>query len=392
MSDREELVALRRLAELEAKAGGAPATPAPQAPAPSAPGSEPLPSWSDKMQTGAMSILKGATSGGHPLFGMATAGFGEGLKSASDLMNRGAYKAGGAVTDYAAGKGASPELAGGLGYATNVGIQAIPTVLGGLVGKEVGKPMLQGAGKRFMTSALKPSSKDIVSGNAQKAVQTMLDEGVNVTPGGVAKLRKTIDALDQEVSSRISSSGGSVEVGKQPTKAIIDALERFKNQVNNKADTKAITNAWEEFVDTYGNKIPVQKAQLVKQGTYRALGGKYGEEGHAATEAQKALARGLREGIEENVPEVAALNARQGKLINAADQAEYRSAIAANRDLMGISPAAMSPRAMAAMLADRSPLVKSLTARLLYSGAGPASTAAGAAAGAQVGAQSGRPY
>ena len=79
MSDREELVALRRLAELEAKAGGAPATPAPQAPAPSAPGSEPLPSWSDKMQTGAMSILKGATSGGHPLFGMATAGFGEGL-------------------------------------------------------------------------------------------------------------------------------------------------------------------------------------------------------------------------------------------------------------------------------------------------------------------------
>ena len=391
MSDRDELTALRRLAELEAKAGGAPAAPAPQAPAPSAPGSEPLPSWSDKMQTGATNILKGATSGGHPLFGMATAGFGEGLKSVNDLMNRGAYKAGGAVTDYAAGKGASPELAGGLGYATNVGVQAIPTVLGGLLGKTAGKPVLEHAGKRFMTSALKPSAVDIRSGDAGKAVQTLLDEGINVTPGGVAKLRKTIDALDDEVASRIASSKGTVDLGKQPTQAVVDTLKRFKDQVNNKSDIGAINKAWDEFVDTFGNTMSVQKAQAVKRGTYRAMQGKYGEEGHASTEAQKALARGLREGIEEHVPEVAALNARQGRLINAADQAEYRAAMAANRDIMGLSPAGMNPKAMLAMLADRSPIVKSLIARLLYSGAGPISTGAGAVTGAQMGAQSGRP-
>ena len=378
MDDKEELQALRRMAELETKASGAP-TPR------EAPGAKQLPSWKQRMSTGGVNLLKGAVTGG-PL-GLATAGMGEALKTIGDYSDRAAYNAGGGVTDLLAGK-VSPEVAGGAGYAANVATQAIPTVLGGLIGKGA-QPAVQSAGKRVMQSALKPTAKDLLSGNADKAVTTMLDEGVNVSSGGAAKLQSTIDALNKQVSSKIAASPALVDKGHAGSE-VMDTLGKFRKQVNPVADEQAILNAWKEFSGRYPAKIPIQEAQAVKQGTYKALAGKYGEVGSASTEAQKSLARGLRKGIEEQIPEVAKLNAKESALINALTQTERRTGVAGNRDIGGLAWIANDPKAAAAFFAGRSELFKSIVARMLYSGSGPVTTGTGASLGAALGAESGR--
>ena len=115
--------------------------------------------------------------------------------------------------------------------------------------------------------------------------------------------------------------------------------------------------------------MPVQLAQSMKQGTYTSLGNKsYGELGGADIEAQKALARGLKEEISSAVGSVAGLNRRQSELMNAVEIAERRALIEGNKNPAGLALLANDPMAGIGFLADRSALAKSLAARSLYSG------------------------
>ena len=68
-----------------------------------APGAAPLPSYGDTLKKGLLNVGKGFLMGG-PV-GAAGAGVNEAMQNAQTLMDRGAYNAGGAVTDYAAKKG-----------------------------------------------------------------------------------------------------------------------------------------------------------------------------------------------------------------------------------------------------------------------------------------------
>jgi hypothetical protein len=112
--------------------------------------------------------------------------------------------------------------------------------------------------------------------------------------------------------------------------------------------------------------MPVQLAQQLKQGTYRAISDRaYGEQGSASIEAQKALARGLKEEIAANVPEVRALNAEESKLLTALPLVERRVLMDANKNPAGLSWLARTPEAFAGFMLDRSPLFKSLVARML---------------------------
>ena len=401
MGDRDELTALRRMAELEAKAGGmggaggmgapaAPAAPAATAAPSQAPGSQPLPSWSDRMQSGGLNLAKGLLTGGPT--GLITAGAKEAFTTMSDLTDRGAYKAGGAVTDIASGMGASPEVAGGAGYATNVATQAAPVVLGALAGKAVEKPT-KWLARKLMASSVKPTVVDWRKGKAVRGIETLLREGVNPTPAGMDKLRGMADDITPQIEKALEGSTARISKG-----AVADRLRettaKASQQVNPQADVRAIENAWTEFMahPQLANKadMSVQQAQAMKQGTYRALNDKvYGELQGASTEAQKALARGLKEEISAAVPKVAPLNARQSELINALKVTERRALMDLNKNPAGLALIAPTKSALVAFLADKSALFKSLLARSLYSGT--AGTAAGAAGGAVVGEQLGRP-
>ena len=309
------------------------------------------------------------------------------------LLESSAYKAGGAVTDIAS-KAMSPEHAAAAGYLTNVGIQSLPVILGSLLGKMAGQPAMQSASKSMMQSALKPPIKDRMSGDAAKAIDTLLNEQVpgNVMPGAsltedqVFKLRQNISTLGNQIKSQIASSNATINKG-DVGRGLLPVLDQFKNQVNPQADINALKQSWLAFrnhPDLIGKtQIPVQTAQALKQGTYRMLGDKpYGELQGASVEAQKQLARILKEEIGKAVPGVSEPLAKQAALINAADLAERRVMAAGNNALLGLAPLGITPWSWLMFLTDRSPTAVSTIARTTNAASGALPTLLGGSAGA----------
>lgn len=292
--------------------------------------------------------------------------------------------AGGFATD-AIAPYVPPEVAGAVGAAAEVGI---PAVLGGGLGQAVGAAPVKAFGTRVMQSALKPSSKELVSGDAAKAIETMLTEGgggivgpgTNVTASGAASLRAKISDLHREVAQKIASSTEMVDkafVASEVTKT----LTKFRQQVNPGADREAILKAWQEFNTTWGPKIPIADAQALKSGTQHIVAKKYGEQSGATTEAEKSMARGLRLGIEDRIPEVGKLNAKEANLLNALYIADKRAGLEGNKNIGGLSFLAENKLAAAAFMADRSSLFKSILARLIRNSADTATAGTGAAIG-----------
>jgi hypothetical protein len=327
------------------------------------------PNYRQDMVRGATEVLRGLVTGGMP--GMVAAGAGAAMRHVDDLTDRAATAGGGKVTDIAAPH-VSPETAAGLGYATNVGIRAIPAIAGGELAK-LAAPSLQRAGRTVMQSSLKPSFEALRKGEAARAIDTMLKEGVSVSEGGLHKILTQVNKLDDEVTTAISNSTATVNKGDVGLR-VKDLYEQFKLQVNPQNDLETIKKAWVAFRDhpllAGKTEIPVQLAQQMKRGTYGILGSKpYGEVQGAAAESQKTLARGLKETISEAVPSVAAKNARQSDFLNAAEILQRRVLMDPNKNLLGLAPFAWNPLGMALFMMDRMPGAKSRLARGLYSGA-----------------------
>jgi hypothetical protein len=218
-----------------------------------------------------------------------------------------------------------------------------------------------------MQSALKPTLKQLQSGDAAIAVRTLLDEGINPTMRGVEKIGTKIDDINDAISTTIGTSNASISK-QRVLDTLNDTRGRFANQVDPLPDLDAIQGVADRFnihPMISGDEIPVQLAQDLKKGTYKALSGKYGEVGSASTEAQKALARGLKEGIADKVPEVAGLNARESRLLTTLKVTERRALMEANKNPGGLSLLASNPATWALFMADKSALFKSLAARMV---------------------------
>jgi hypothetical protein len=150
------------------------------------------------------------------------------------------------------------------------------------------------------------------------------------------------------------------------------AKARFANQVNAQPDLNAIEASRQQFLaeqgaqsgkaattpqptgllDNRGQPIMTQgvpatppqpappmsatDAQAMKQGTYRVLAGKFGEQGSASVEAQKALARGLKEEIATQFPEIDKLNADESRLLDLQPVLDRAVNRISNHQLIGI--------------------------------------------------------
>lgn len=408
MSDREELIALRRLAELEAKASGAaPATAQKAKESPTSVGNlvgaavEPSLTMASGMLSTPVAGLAGLlTTVGQglgldkiPLLGSVIPKESpadvvrgvqsrftyepntEGGKNALsvigapfDWLEQGADYVGGKVTDWTGDpvKGAQAKVI----------LAMLPAAVAGGVAPKGALPRIaqasRGGAEALMRSVLKPSSKDVRTGKAPKAIETMLDEGVSVSEGGANKLGGKIDTLNDAIMDAISSS--KARVSRQAVETPVYQVEQqFSRQADPQSDLAAISAVLDDFRNhplLPRKDIPVQVAQELKQGTYKALKDKYGEVGSASTEAQKALARGLKDEIAAAVPEVSPLNAQESALLNARNMLEARLAIEGNKNPLGLSPLAGTGARTAAFMADRSAHLKSLIARAMNPGRG----------------------
>lgn len=244
-----------------------------------------------------------------------------------------------------------------------------------LVGMGVGRAM-SAVAPRIMQSAVKPGIRNLVrdvkaGASTPKVVQTLLDEGVNVTPGGLAKLQGLFDATNAEIKAAVASAPGTID--KRAVAAqTLNTAQQFSKQVNPTNDLKAIGAVTQEFLDHpiyTGKTLTPAEAQASKIATYQSLKDKYGKVGAASIEAEKALARGLKEEIAAKVPGISALNERDGKLLEALDQVGRRVALAGNKDPIGFAWVTHNPLTFLTALFDRSPAVKSMVARGMYANA-----------------------
>jgi hypothetical protein len=282
----------------------------------------------------------------------------------------------GAITGGAMSGLADPETAGTgavLGGALPIGAK-----IAGVVADNVAKP----AARRIMQSAVKPTIEQLRKGDAQVAIDTLLDYGISPTQRGVEQIRSNIDDINSQIAGKVASS--TSQINKNDVLGYLtDVNRKFANQVSPTSDLSAISGVADDFIShplATGQTMSVPLAQQLKQGTYKALKGKYGEAGSAATEAQKALARGLKTEIGKAVPDIVPLNAEEARLLKTLNVAERRALMELNKNPVGLSALAGNPYGFAAFMADRSAAFKALTARIINQAPKAVNAAAGVAA------------
>lgn len=141
---------------------------------------------------------------------------------------------------------------------------------------------------------------------------------------------------EQQFSAAPAQARG-VMIDPQDVVRRLDGMkQKFANQVNPEADLAAIDAAKQEFLKNNPNAIAAATAQDIKSGTYSQLRGKYGELSSATNEAQKALARGIKEELETQFPEIKGLNAKEGQLINLDGALERAVRRVNNRDIFSL--------------------------------------------------------
>lgn len=272
----------------------------------------------------------------------------------------------GVLTDLATVAGGAGVLARGLKVAAEAGGLARTAAAVGKVAElagttaEVTDPLrLAGKGAaaalektglpgRLYESALKPSLGKKNLPKIAGQVATGLKEGLPVSEGGTEKLDSLVTDLQVAISDEISMKGAGKNIDPNQVANYVDRLRRtFADQVNPEVDLTALDEAKAEFLRKYEIKdaagnvvghraIPAEEAQRVKIGTYQQLKDKYGKLSTATVEAQKALARGLKDKLVQEIPELADLNARESKLLDLEPMLTKAVARIRNHQLFGI--------------------------------------------------------
>lgn len=276
-----------------------------------------------------------------------------------------------------------PRVAGTAGRvadtAATVSDAANPLIAAGkAIGKGVSAVMpdkVKPAG--LYASALKIPPRAVNVADRDAIIQTGLREGIPVSRGGYEEAGNRIDDLNQQIAEGIASKSdelGPVIKPSDVAQRMNQVQPKFANQVNPDADLATLARSKKEFLDKHtdqapftkiepseeaGGFIPVGKgttpverpmtlaeAQAEKQGTYRQLKSKaYGELKGADIEAQKNLARGLKEEIVKQYPEIAALNQRDSTLIALEDQLARFVGREGNKNVIGLIPAVVGTAA-----------------------------------------------
>jgi hypothetical protein len=242
----------------------------------------------------------------------------------------------------------------------------------GTISRAVGGP------QRLYQSALKPPPGSNSTAEVRAMVETGLRENIPVSEKGMTKLWSLVDDLNTKVQDAVDAAGRrGVTVDPEAVAQRVEQLRpTLEAQVNPEKSMRLLDKSKAEFLrqheirapytqiapNYYGQgyvpagtgstsipvPIPAAEAQAIKQGTYRQLKKDYGKMKNATIEAQKALARGIREELGAAIPEIEALNAREGKLLGLSEELERAVRRGANHQMFGIgTPLAMTGMASA---------------------------------------------
>ena len=312
------------------------------------------------MVGGAGGTVAGAGVGGVPgAIGGAALGGAAG-ESARQLINR----ATGRRAPASAGEAAS-------GIATQAAIQGGSQAVGGAITGTMAK-----SAPWLMNKAVRPSARllEEYRMSSSELANTLLEDGINVTQGGLDKLRGLIFGDNAEIQALVNASPARISKDAALGRVDTYAGEAMRSHVNpNKALTKA-TQVADEFVEHpyyRGDTVSAAEAQRLKVGTYQEIGDAFNKPQRAR--ALKALARGLKEEVADAVPGVAAINAREARRLGAGEAVATRIGADNASDPLGLLFAASNPQLFIAGLINRQPVIKSMLARGMYATASRAS-------------------
>lgn len=236
-------------------------------------------------------------------------------------------------------KAAAPSLRAGLSAgakgavntAGNVGSRALLAA-----GEKVGVTP-----EKLYASSLKQSTAIPFEQRAAN-VKTGLEGEYIPNKAGLGKLYDNIDGLNNQISSAIkeSSQGGKTI----PVEDIISRLDDVKQRaIDSFGDNNNVIAKIEDFATSLRDHpsvvdgaIPIDVAQKMKVNTYKQLKNAYGELKGFEVEAKKAMARGAKEEIVNQIPELKDLNAKDSTLINLEKVLFKAVNRIENRDMVGI--------------------------------------------------------
>lgn len=228
------------------------------------------------------------------------------------------------------------EYAKGAGASTGIGLNLAGP--GALKGSKLKVPT-GSFPERMYQSALKPPPGSYSTSEVGNMVKTGLENKIPVSASGLQKLSGLVDDLNSKVKAEIQTGNqqGATINKFDVTRRLSDTAKKFETQVNPEADLQAISESGNEFIRNQPGQISVADAQALKQGTYRQLKSKsFGELKSATIESQKALARGIKEELQNQFPEIGGLNAKEAQLIGLDGALERAVRRIDNHQLLGI--------------------------------------------------------
>lgn len=200
--------------------------------------------------------------------------------------------------------------------------------------KEAGAVRTSGMPERLYQSALKPSTT-LPPAKVAGMVKTGLESEIPVSAAGAEKLGSLIDDLNAKITAKVQQSGATVNKYAVASR-LGETAQEFSQQVNPAKDLNAISRSGNEFLKMQPTEIPATQAQAIKQGTYQQIRKSYGQMSNATVESQKALARGIKEELATQIPEIGDLNAKESALLGLDKAMERAVGRIGNLNMMGI--------------------------------------------------------
>jgi hypothetical protein len=228
---------------------------------------------------------------------------------------------------------------------TKVGTSLEPVSAVGKAGKAAAGKFIspERPSKMFMESA--KFSTVLSDKDRLKITETALKNSIMPNSKGLDKLRRGINAFNDEIDSLIDAA--QISGARIPVKRL---LRNFRSLTKEKLATsgkpiqaqRQINNIRRQIVEAnrrLGRKeLTPTEAQNLKKSIYKETETHYSNvrQSPASIEAQQAVAKAAKESLEEIFPEIGELNKKEGALIELRNAIEKSSNRIGNRDFAGL--------------------------------------------------------
>lgn len=192
---------------------------------------------------------------------------------------------------------------------------------------------------KMYESAIKPKAPSAKFTREQQiaTLQAGLDAGITPTGKGIEKIDDIVSRLNDQIMGKIdegTKAGARIKVPDVVQR--MDSAYEFFSRLPDSETPLAALDKIRDGMLAKGPTMSIAEAQKVKQAIYKVLKDSYGELSTATKEANKAIARGIKEEIATIFPEIKSLNNQESLMLRLEPLIEKAAGRISKRDMLGI--------------------------------------------------------